>query len=222
MSTRLKNDWKAVGKSAASKKLADWMNAISNQFNFATVPSGGTARPTASGFQIEVDGGGTQLDHSFRPTQTGDTTFSITAGRVYVGVQGSLAIASFPAGDTSFATNTHFQIMIDWSSNINVPVVTWQAGTSFGNNATDALIRYYPILEFGTAGDFSTLIRRQTNDIHAPTYPIPEIADKTKSNLLVWNDYSSVFEWIPTGATYSVLQTKDDGTIGFDYVRAMP
>ena len=186
-----------------------------------TISSEGGVRQNITGHIPVIGGEEDQLDHSFRPVQESDTTFSITAGRVYVGVQGSLAIASFPAGDTSFSTNTHFQIRIDWSSNINVPVVTWMAGTSFGNNATNALIRYYPILEFGTAGDFTTLVKRQTNDIHAPTYPVPEIADKTKSNVLVWNDDSSIFQWVPAGAAYSVLQTKSDGTIGFDYVRVM-
>jgi hypothetical protein len=54
----LKNDWKAVGNNAAAKKTADWMNAISNLLNYATIPSGGTVKITPLGLQIEVDSSG--------------------------------------------------------------------------------------------------------------------------------------------------------------------
>jgi hypothetical protein len=60
MSVSLKNDWKPVGNSPGARRLADWMNMVANQFNYANVPSGGTAQPTSQGFQIEVDGEGQQ------------------------------------------------------------------------------------------------------------------------------------------------------------------
>jgi hypothetical protein len=169
-------------------------------------------------------GGGTQLDHSFLPTNNGDSTFDITTGSVYVGAN---ALESLPSTATniSFATNTHFQIKVDWSSNINAPSVTWEAGTSFGNNATDPLIRYYPILQFGTAGNFSTLVRRQTSDLHVPTYPVPEMSSSGDAAVLVWNGTPASgdprFEWLIPTADYSVLQLKANGEIGFDYVKVM-
>ena len=55
MSVLLKNDWEAVGSSASAKKMAEWMNMVANQFNGASIPSGGTAQATTLGFQIEVD-----------------------------------------------------------------------------------------------------------------------------------------------------------------------
>ena len=103
MSTRLKNDWKAVGKSAASKKLADWMNAISNQFNFATVPSGGTARPTASGFQIEVDGGASfpWALLAFGYTLAFDAETAVTTCTIYEGTVRlhGLGVATLPSAE---------------------------------------------------------------------------------------------------------------------------
>ena len=55
MSIKLKNDWKATGNNPTARRMADWMNKVSDLFNFASVPSGGTAQPTERGFQIEVD-----------------------------------------------------------------------------------------------------------------------------------------------------------------------
>ena len=49
----LKQDWKGKGK---SKNVADALNSLAFQLNNANVPSGGTAQPTPTGFQIEVDG----------------------------------------------------------------------------------------------------------------------------------------------------------------------
>jgi hypothetical protein len=103
----------------------------------------------------------TNLDLSFRPTQMTATTFDITQGNVYMGEEDPEVLPA-TATDISFANDTHFQVKIDISS--VAPVATWEAGVAFTANTATAL--YFPVLEFGTAGDFSTLIRRQTSDIH--------------------------------------------------------
>jgi len=77
MAKRLKNDWKPVGNSPAAAKVADWMNTVSNLFNFATVPSGGTAQATDLGFQIEVDSDG---PYHFKVTTKTSTTVVVSGG----------------------------------------------------------------------------------------------------------------------------------------------
>jgi hypothetical protein len=76
MSNIIKNDWKGKGK---FKAIADWMNAVANQFNFANVPSGGTAQPTSTGFQIEVDSADDE-EYQFKVTagETIETPASIS------------------------------------------------------------------------------------------------------------------------------------------------
>jgi len=53
MSVFLKNNWRS--RNGKKSELADFLNRIADLFNYASVPSGGTARPTTTGFQIEVD-----------------------------------------------------------------------------------------------------------------------------------------------------------------------
>jgi len=159
-------------------------------------------------------GGDVQLNHSLRPTDNGDDTFNITKGTIYIGKLSATLLPS-TATNIDFSTNTHFQIKADWTSDFRSPTVTWEAGTSFGTN-TD-LIRYFPILEFGTPGDFSTLIRRQTNDIHIENYPIPQLPESGDAALLVFN--SGALEWVAPNETYDVLQLMADGKLGFDDAR---
>jgi len=155
--------------------------------------------------------GGAQLDHSFLPTQTSDTTFSITKGRVYVGME---ATATLPTTASGLAIGTDYFIKVDWTSSFRAPVISW---TTTGGTNTD-LIRYYPIIEF-TGSTWDTLIRRQTSDLNLPNYPIPEIPSTTPA-VLVWN--GTELEWVSASYDYSVFQRKADDSLGFDYVRAMP
>jgi len=53
MSVFLKNNWRS--RNGKKSELADFLNRIADLFNYASVPSGGTAQPTTTGFQIEVD-----------------------------------------------------------------------------------------------------------------------------------------------------------------------
>ena len=157
--------------------------------------------------------GDTQLDHSWLPVQTSETQFSITKGTIYVG---SLKTALLPTTATGLTIGTDYFIKVDWYSDINNPDVTWETS---GGTDTD-VIRYYPIIEF-TGSTWDTLIRRQTNNLHIPNYPIPEMANTYVSKVLVFNAVTGVFEWVSAGLSYSVLQTLSTGAIGFDYVRVM-
>jgi hypothetical protein len=50
----IKQDWEGKAK---SKNIADALNDLAFQLNHASLPNGGTAVPTATGFQIEVESG---------------------------------------------------------------------------------------------------------------------------------------------------------------------
>jgi hypothetical protein len=75
MSLVLKQDWTGKGK---SKNVADALNSLAYQLNNANVPSGGTAVPTATGFQIEVDNDADDQIHQFQVT-TGATIEAVPA-----------------------------------------------------------------------------------------------------------------------------------------------
>jgi len=93
-SFRLKDDWKPVGANKSAKKLADWMNAISNQFNNAEIVTGGTINASNVGLRLEVDSGssfpwsklafGYALDKNIDDPEDPYTECTINPGSVHV------------------------------------------------------------------------------------------------------------------------------------------
>jgi len=67
-----------VGGSQSAKRLADWMNTVSDLFNFANIPSGGTVEATERGLQIEVDS--SSEPYHFEVIKDTNTTVKVRGG----------------------------------------------------------------------------------------------------------------------------------------------
>lgn len=159
-----------------------------------------------------------QLNHSWIPTRTSATTFSITNGWVNVG--NSIARVRLPTNSnlqtTGLLIGTNYGIRVSWASNLRVPVVTWETYGTPGDVLNTAVQRFFPIIEFINGNTWSHLVRRTTSDIQTENYIMP--VPPATAAILYWN--GAALNWIAAGNNYRVLQQMGAG-IGFDYVRVM-
>jgi hypothetical protein len=178
MAVHLKDDWKPVGKNPSARMLADWMNTVARLFNLATVPSGGTAQATATGFQIEIDGNesnGANKDHSFRPTQITATTATVTPGTIYdrFGTAHNVSGAiDWPVGGViDFTIVKRFYVQLRYLSSPPESIgqfdeMQW-VGTAgaFPDFRPSEFTENIPIMEFPD-NTWASLIRRQTSQVY--------------------------------------------------------
>jgi hypothetical protein len=158
MAVHLKDDWKPVGKSPSARMLADWMNTVARLFNYASVPSGGTATATPIGFQIEV-ADRSRLNHSFlpQPSTTEDVWFDVTGGFVlFDGAWESVEAFTIDEDET----DTHWWLEIDDAS--ETVDITVESGEAW---PTDEGLKFIRLFEFGEAGVLSSITRHATNDV---------------------------------------------------------
>ena len=175
----LKNNWKATGNNPAAETMADWMNKVSNLFNFATIPSGGTATATDSGFQIEVDSGDAV-------TTVFDTRYVDGKIQIY-GVESGVAVMangtflSFEDGDTGdytwydYATTATYDqriyaiakknpaVVVDWDYNDPANLV-WNIVTALPTNWQAYYVQ--PIADVVVAASVATIDQIHRGVVH--------------------------------------------------------
>ena len=151
--------------------------------------------------------GTTEKNHPFHYERT-DTANGTVSSAVYrLGEDDPVSII----GDTTITpvTSRAYWVKVNWSSNHQSPVVTWENGTSFPAGG-DTAVWIYPVLSFDAAG---TCKEHRQSDINLPDFYLPE--PPTHDAVLWWDNGVNKFKYTETTPdTYMVVQYVPDTSAG--------